>query len=87
MLARFDSSDINKVKEVFHGHICIMGNVPSSLLQVGTPQKVEDYCKKLIDEVGRDGGLIVAPRSSIDEANPENIKRMVDVTKEYGRYN
>ena len=64
-----------------------MGNVPSSLLQVGTPQDVEDYCKKLIDEVGRDGGLIVAPRSSIDEANPENIMRMVDVTKEYGRYN
>ena len=87
VLARIDSSDINKVKEVFHGHISIMGNVPSSLLQVGTPQDVEDYCKKLIDEVGRDGGLIVAPRSSIDEANPENIKRMVDVTKEYGRYN
>jgi hypothetical protein len=86
VLARMDSSDIKKVKEVFHGHICIMGNVPSSLLQVGTPQDVENYCKKLIDEVGKDGGLIVTPRSSIDEANPENIKRMVDVTKEYGRY-
>lgn len=86
VLARMDSSDINKVKEIFHGHICIMGNVPSSLLQVGSPQEVEDYCKRLIDEVGKDGGLIVAPRSSIDEANPENIKRMVDVTKEYGRY-
>ena len=32
------------------------------------------------------GGLIIAPRSSIDEAKPENIKRMVDFTKKYGRY-
>lgn len=86
VLLRIDSSDINRVRDVLHGHLCIMGNVPSSLLQVGTPQQVENYCKKLIDQVGRDGGLIVAPRSSIDEANPENIRRMVDVTKEYGRY-
>jgi hypothetical protein len=86
VLARIDSSDINRVKNILSGHICIMGNVPSSLLQVGSPQEVEDYCKKLIDEIGNNGGLIVAPRSSIDEAKPENIKRMVDITKEYGRY-
>lgn len=86
VLGRFDASDLNRAKEILHGHMCIMGDVPSVLLQIGTPDEVEEYCKKLIDVVGKDGGLIVAPRSSIDEARPENIKRMVDVTKEYGRY-
>lgn len=86
VLGRFDASDLNRAKEILHGHMCIMGDVPSVLLQLGSPDEVEEYCKKLIDVVGKGGGLIVAPRSSIDEAKPENIKRMVDFTKEYGRY-
>jgi uroporphyrinogen-III decarboxylase len=86
VLGRFDASDINKTKEVLRGHMCIMGNVPSSLLQIGTPQDVEDYCKNLIDVVGKDGGLIVCPRTSMDEVKPENLKRMVEFTREYGRY-
>ena len=66
--------------------MCIMGNVPVSILQTGTPQDVEAYCKKLIDIVGKDGGLIVAPRSTPDEARPENLKAMVDFTRKYGVY-
>jgi len=33
------------------------------------------------------GGLIVCPRSSVDEVEPENLKTMIDFTKEYGVYN
>lgn len=86
VFVRIDSADIKKVKEILGGHICIIGNVPSSILQTGTVQDVEDYCKMLIDVAGKGGGLIVSPRSSIDEAKPENVKRMVDFTKEYGLY-
>jgi uroporphyrinogen-III decarboxylase len=86
VFARIDSADIKKVKEILGGHMCIIGNVPSSILQTGTVQDVEDYCKMLIDVAGKGGGLIVSPRSSIDEAKPENIKRMIDFTKEYGLY-
>jgi len=63
-----------------------MGNVPCSILQVGTSQDVKDYCKKLIDVVGRGGGFILAPRSAIDEVEPENLKTMIDFTREYGVY-
>ena len=63
-----------------------MGNVPSSLLQTGSPQDVEDYCKELIDIAGKDGGFIMSPRSSIDEAKPENLKAMFDITRKYGVY-
>ena len=86
VLGHFDSTDIFKAKEVLNGHMCIRGNVPSSLLQTGTVQDVKDYCKKLIDVVGKGGGLIVSPRSSIDEVKPENLKAMIDFTKEYGVY-
>lgn len=86
VLGRFDSVDIFRAKEVLRDHMCIMGNVPVSILQTGTPQDVEAYCKKLIDIVGKDGGLIVAPRSTPDEAKPENLKAMVDFTRKYGVY-
>lgn len=82
----FDCSDMKRVKEVLGGHICISGNVPPSLLTVNTSQDVKDYCKWLIDVVGKDGGYIMAAGSSIDTAQPENLKAMVDFTKEYGRY-
>lgn len=86
VLARLDRTDIFKAKEILKGHICIEGNVPSSLLQVGTEQEVKDHCKKLIDVVGKDGGYIMSPRSSTDEVNPRNLKTMIEFTKEYGVY-
>jgi uroporphyrinogen-III decarboxylase len=86
ILVRLDSTDIFKAKEVLRDHLCIQGNVPSTLLQTGTVQEVKDYCKKLIDTIGKGGGFILSPRSSTDEVNPENLKAMIDFTQEYGRY-
>jgi uroporphyrinogen-III decarboxylase len=86
VLAQLDTTDIFKAKEVLNNHLCIRGNVPSSLLQVGTVQQVKDYCRKLIDKVGKGGGFIMSPRSSIDEVKPENLMAMVEFTKEYGVY-
>jgi len=85
-VARFDTTDIFRAKEVLGGHCCIEGNVPVSLLQVGSVDDVIAYCRKLIDVVGKDGGYILSPRSSIERAKPANIKAMIDFTKEYGVY-
>ncbi len=86
ILARLDKTDIFKAKEVLDGHVCIEGNVPSSLLQIGSAEEVKEYCRKLIDAIGRGGGYILGPRSSTDEVKPENLKAMIEYTKEYGRY-
>jgi len=86
VLGHFDSTDIFKAKEVLKNHMCLRGNVPGSLLGQGTVQDVKDYCKTLIDVVGKDGGLIVCPRVVPDEAKPENLHAMIDFTKEYGVY-
>jgi hypothetical protein len=85
-LIRLDTTDIFKAKEILKDHCCIEGNVPSSLLQIGSVEDVKDYCKKLIDVVGKGGGYILGPRSSTDEVKPENLKAMIEFTKEYGRY-
>jgi hypothetical protein len=86
IIGHFDTSDIAKTKQVLGNHMCIMGNVPSSILQAGTVEDVREYCRKLIDVAGKGGGFIMAPRSSIDEAEPENLKAMFDIAKEYGVY-
>lgn len=84
--AKLDTTDISKAKKVLGDHICFEGNVPSSLLQVGTVQQVRDYCKQLIEECGEGGGFILAPRSSTDEVKPENLRAMIDSATEYGAY-
>ena len=85
VLAHFAQANMAKAKEVLGGHLCIMGDVPSSILQVGSVQEVEDYCKKLIDNCGKDGGLIVT-HMPIDEADPKLVKAMIDFTARYGVY-
>jgi uroporphyrinogen-III decarboxylase len=75
-----------KAKEVLGDVVCLQGNVPISLLVAGTPEEVKTHCKKLIDEVGRGGGFILSPSTGLDNARPENVKAMFDVTKEYGVY-
>ena len=83
-VCHFDLTDMFRAKEVLRDHICITGNVPSPLLQIGSVQEVEEYCKNLIKVCGKGGGFILTHGSSIDQANPANIKAMVDSVKKYG---
>ncbi len=78
-----EKTDIFRAKEVLGDHMCIQGGVPPTLLQVGSPQDVDEHCKKLIEVVGKGGGFIMGAGSSIDYAKPANIKAMVDAAKKY----
>jgi len=82
----FESTDIFKAKEILGDRVCIRGNVSASLLCMGTTQDVKDYCKKLIDVVGKGGGFIMDSAVTLDEAKTENVKAMFDFTREYGVY-
>ncbi len=82
----FEKTDIFRAKEVLRNHVCIRGNVPASMLCTGTPQDVRDYCRKLIDIVGKGGGFLMDASNGIDEEKPENVKAMIDFTREYGVY-
>ena len=81
-----DQSDIFKVKETLGQVACLCGNVSSSMLRLSKPAEVSDYCKKLIDTVGRDGGFMLSNGAFFDEAEPANVMAMVKTTREYGKY-
>ena len=85
-IARFDVCDMARAKEILGGKVCIAGNMPVSVLQVGTADEVRRVTKQLIDTAGKDGGYIMAPASALDEVNPDNMKTWIDFTKEYGKY-
>jgi uroporphyrinogen-III decarboxylase len=78
------ATDIFKAKQILKGHLCLMGDVPASLLKLGTPEQVTDYCKKLIDVVGEGNGFILSTGCDCPvDAKPENFKAMIDTGKSY----
>ena len=48
---------------------------------------MKDYCKTLIDEVGRDGGFLINGGLGMpDESNFKNLEAFFEITREYGVY-
>jgi hypothetical protein len=86
VIYHMENTDMFKAKEILGDRVCLRGNVPISMLCLGTPDDVKAYCKKLIDVVGKNGGLIMDSSVGIEDAKVENIKAMIDFTKEYGVY-
>ena len=82
----FDETDMIKAKDIVGDTLCMFGNVPTSMLKLGTPDDIRDCVKNLIDTAGKGGGYIMGNGAFFDEAKPENVKALVDATKEYGVY-
>jgi hypothetical protein len=81
------ATDIFRAKEVIGDHCCLFGDVPSTMLAFGNQQDVLDYCKKLIDVVGKNGGFILAAGCEIPpNARPENVKAMIEAPVQFGYY-
>jgi hypothetical protein len=83
---RFDRTDMVRAKEALGDRACIYGNMPTAILSTGTTDDVKAYCKQLIDVAGKGGGFILSPGASIDSAKLENVRAMIEYTKEYGIY-
>ena len=82
----FESTDIFEAKKVLGDTVCIMGNMPSSILATGTVDQVKEHTKQLIDGCGGGGGYIMSGAAIIDQAKPENVEAWFDTTREYGKY-
>jgi Uroporphyrinogen decarboxylase (URO-D) len=82
----FDQTELRDVRKRFSGWACFGGNVPSSLLIAGKPQEVKAHVRRLIDDVGQDGGYILSTGATVDNANAANLHAMIDTCKEYGVY-
>jgi uroporphyrinogen-III decarboxylase len=80
-----ECTDIFKAKEVLGDTMCVMGNLSASLLSFGTPKKVAEVTKKIIDGCAEGGGLIISCENPAD-TKFENLKALVDTVKKHGVY-
>lgn len=82
----FERMDMARAKEILGKNACIAGNVPNVLFRAGNPEDIKAYCKNLIDMAGKDGGFILSTAAGLQGAKPENVKALIDFSKEYGVY-
>ena len=76
VMALDGKTDIHKAKEVVGDTICIMGDVPASMLAFSTPQQVYDYTKNLIQTVGPTGYMICSGCDIPYNGKVENMQMM-----------
>jgi uroporphyrinogen decarboxylase len=82
--------DVNlaEVKRLYGSRIALMGNLHTTTVMLrGTPDDVEKAAKKAIDDAGKDGGFLLSTGDQCGrDTPPENIFKLVEVAKTYGKY-
>jgi len=87
-VAAIEKADWKKVRDLYKGHSCIQGGIYGSLLIGGTPSKVEEEVKRVMDLMKDGGGFILSVMDGgvPTEAKPENLKALVKAVEKYGKY-
>ncbi len=76
--------DIFNAKKVIGNHLCLKGDVHPSMLCVQDPKDVETYVKRLIDEVGGNGGLILGVGCEVPATcKPDNFRAFLETGRNY----
>ena len=79
--------DIEVVKKKVGDKLCLLGNIDTTHILVdGTKKEVEDAVKHAIKILGPGGGFMVSPSNTHPAMNYQQIKWMVEATKQYGVY-
>ena len=78
------TTNMINAKKVLRDHVCLMGDVPASLLVNGTVEEVTDYVSNLCGEVGEGGGFILGTGCSMPpNANLDNVQAMIETCKNF----
>ncbi len=78
------TTDIFRAHRILGGHTCIIGDVGAPLFTLGKPEQVREYCLKLLQEIGKDGGFILGSGCHIPfEAKHENVDAFFRSVEKY----
>ena len=77
-----------EIKKIYGRKLSFWGALGTqTVMPFGTPLEVKDTCKKIIEVVGKGGGLLLAPSHVIEPEVPwDNIQAFIDAINEYGEY-
>jgi len=79
--------DLAQVRKKHGNSIGIIGNVSPTLLLTGTPEVVEETCRKAIEAAGLTGAYILGSGCELPKNTPHiNLDTMVSAAGKYGRY-
>jgi len=79
IMALDGDTDIFQAKKQLGDHLCIMGDVPATLLAFGTKDEVGTYCRKLINQIGPEGFILHSGCDIPANAKLENVQTMVEI--------
>jgi uroporphyrinogen decarboxylase len=80
--------DLGEIKRVYGDTLSLKGNLHTTdVMLMGTPERVEEACKKAIDDAAAGGGFILSTGDQTPRDTPDiNIETMRRVAETYGRY-
>jgi uroporphyrinogen-III decarboxylase len=80
--------DFIKVWEALKGHTTVMGGVPVSLIAGGTPEKIDEYIKNLLNKIKPEGGFMLSPGVNELPAGTSvaNVRAYINAVLKYGVY-
>ena len=79
---------LKEIKDKYGHKLALKGNLHTTeVLLFGSPQDVEQACKKAIDDAAKGGGFILSTGDQTPRDTPdENIFMMQKVAETYGKY-
>lgn len=76
-IVAFDgTTDIRKARQVLGPEVCIMGDVPCTMLTYGEPEEVTAYVNQLLSDIGPRGCIISSGCDIPSDARGENVLAM-----------
>jgi len=80
--------DIVRVKRDYGHKVCLVGNIDLHYtLTRGTPEETEREVRERIEQVGRNGGYIIASSNGLTNyCQPQNVLAMSRAVEKYGPY-
>lgn len=76
-------TDLRNARNKLGNHMAFLGDVPSQLLATGSPEKVSDYVKNLLDDIGEKGVFIAAGCDAPANSKYENLIALHKTAAEY----